>query len=164
MSDIISLFQRKSMEQNTVDKIRKGEWHYEKKYYENGNYGTYRNYVINTSNVFAADEVQEVAVFDDGSETTETDNAVNTEDNFANADFENGNTGIETQGIITTDYIVTASSLNVRSGRGKGYPIIGSLSKGQTVKVYNNSLDDNWVKIKFNGSTGYVSASFIKKK
>ena len=70
------------------------------------------------SNVFAADEVQEVAVFDDGSETTETDNAVNTEDNFANADFENGNTGIETQGIITTDYIVTASSLNVRSGRG----------------------------------------------
>lgn len=116
------------------------------------------------SNVFAADEVQEVAVFDDGSEITETDNAVNTEDNFANADFENGNTGIETQGIITTDYIVTASSLNVRSGRGKGYPIIGSLSKGQTVKVYNNSLDDNWVKIKFNGSTGYVSASFIKKK
>lgn len=116
------------------------------------------------SNVFAADEVQEVAVFDDGSKTTETDNAVNTEDNFANADFENGNTGIETQGIITTDYIVTASSLNVRSGRGKGYPIIGSLSKGQTVKVYNNSLDDNWVKIKFNGSTGYVSASFIKKK
>ena len=116
------------------------------------------------SNVFAADEVQEVAVFDDGSETTETDNAVNTEDNFANADFENGNTGIETQGIITTDYIVTASSLNVRSGRGKCYPIIGSLIKGQTVKVYNNSLDDNWVKIKFNGSTGYVSASFIKKK
>lgn len=116
------------------------------------------------SNVFAADEVQEVAVFDDGSETTETDNAVNTEDNFANADFENGNTGIETQGIITTDYIVTASSLNVRSGRGKDYPIIGSLSKGQTVKVYNNSLDDNWVKIKFSGSTGYVSASFIKKK
>ena len=110
------------------------------------------------SNVFAADEVQEVAVFDDGSETTETDNAVNTED------FENGNTGIETQGIITTDYIVTASSLNVRSGRGKDYPIIGSLSKGQTVKVYNNSLDDNWVKIKFSGSTGYVSASFIKKK
>ena len=116
------------------------------------------------SNVFAADEVQEVAVFDDGSETTETDNAVNTEDNFANADFENGNTGIETQGIITTDYIVTASSLNVRSGRGKDYPIIGSLSKGQTVKVYNNSLDDNWVKIKFSDSTGYVSASFIKKK
>lgn len=116
------------------------------------------------SNVFAADEVQEVAVFDDGSETTETDNAVNTEDNFANADFENGNTRIETQGIITTDYIVTASSLNVRSGRGKDYPIIGSLSKGQTVKVYNNSLDDNWVKIKFSGSTGYVSASFIKKK
>lgn len=116
------------------------------------------------SNVFAADEVQEVAVFDDGSETTETDNAVNTEDNFANADFENGNTGIETQGIITTDYIVTASSLNVRSGRGKGYPIIGSLSKGQTVKVYNNSLDDNWVKIKFNGSTGYVSARFNQKE
>lgn len=35
-----------------------------------------------------------------------------------------------------------------------------ALAVGQAVVL----VDDNWVKIKFNGSTGYVSASFIKKK
>ena len=85
-------------------------------------------------------------------------------DDVNNSADETDNPEIEPAGIITTAYVVTASSLYVRSGRGTSYSVLGSLYKGQTVQVYNNSLSKGWVKIKFAGSVGYVSASYIEKK
>ncbi len=61
----------------------------------------------------------------------------------------------------TTDgasYIVTASSLRVRSGAGTNFSQIGSLKNGATVKV--ESIANGWAKLE-NG--GYVSAQYLAK-
>ena len=54
---------------------------------------------------------------------------------------------------------VTASSLNVRSGPGTGYSIIGGLFKGNKVTV--KSKTGSWYAINFNGRTGYVTSQYI---
>ena len=54
---------------------------------------------------------------------------------------------------------VTASSLNVRSGPSTSSSILGSLSKGTSVQVISES--NGWAKIKYNGSTGYVSSKYL---
>ena len=59
----------------------------------------------------------------------------------------------------TTIKYVTATTLNVRSGAGTNYSIIGSLSKGTKVEVI--STTNGWSKIKYNGSTGYVSSQYL---
>lgn len=126
------------------------------------------------SNVFAADSLQEATSFEtNNSLEIFTDAAESTNIGFANPNAIIGNNNSEenlsdsdseSRGLFTTAYVVTASSLNVRSGRGTNYSIIGSLTKGQTVYVYNGSLSNGWVKIKFAGSAGYVSAKYIAKK
>ena len=55
-------------------------------------------------------------------------------------------------------YIVTASSLRVRSGAGTNFSQIGSLKNGATVKV--ESIANGWAKLE-NG--GYVSAQYLAK-
>ena len=59
----------------------------------------------------------------------------------------------------TTTKYVTATSLNVRSGAGTSYSILGSLSKGTKVEVI--STTNGWSKINYNGSTGYVSSQYL---
>ena len=59
---------------------------------------------------------------------------------------------------ITTKY-VTATTLNVRSGAGTSYQVIGSLSKGTKVEVISES--NGWSKINYNGKTGYVSSQYL---
>ncbi|WP_195251714.1 C40 family peptidase [Romboutsia sp. 1001713B170207_170306_H8] len=55
---------------------------------------------------------------------------------------------------------VNTSSLNVRSGAGTNYSIIGSLSKGSTVEIISSS--NGWYKVKLsNGSNGWVSSQYI---
>ncbi|SCH30977.1 Probable endopeptidase YafL precursor [uncultured Clostridium sp.] len=55
---------------------------------------------------------------------------------------------------------VNTSSLNVRSGAGTNYSIIGSLSKGSTVEIISSS--SGWYKVKLsNGSNGWVSSQYI---
>lgn len=113
------------------------------------------------TSVFAADESQETVI---AAEENANDLDMATDNNInANTD-ENGDYGVETTGLITTAYVVNASAVNVRSGRGTSYSIIGSIGKGQTVNVYNNSLSNGWVKIKFAGDVGYVYAKYLTKK
>ena len=63
---------------------------------------------------------------------------------------------------------VTANSLNVRLGCSTDDKLIGELTNGMAVKVkgkvQKNGADIGWVQIDFNGSTGYVSASFLGKE
>ena len=63
---------------------------------------------------------------------------------------------------------VTANSLNVRLGCSTDDKSIGSLANGTAVKVkgrvQKNGADIGWVQIEFNGSTGYVSVSFLSKE
>ncbi|MGG0461611.1 SH3 domain-containing protein [Priestia aryabhattai] len=57
-------------------------------------------------------------------------------------------------------YIVTASTLNVRSGAGTNYASIGSVTKGQKLSVVSKS--GGWYKINYNGRTGYVSSDYVQ--
>ncbi|OLO27007.1 hypothetical protein BTA37_26400 [Priestia megaterium] len=60
----------------------------------------------------------------------------------------------------TVTYKVTASKLNVRSGAGTTYRIIGSVVKDQTLSVVSKS--GSWYKINYNGRTGYVSSDYVQ--
>ncbi len=62
----------------------------------------------------------------------------------------------------TTTKIVTATTLNVRSGAGTNYSKIGTLSKGDEVSVISES--NGWAKIKYNGTNAYVSSEYIVSK
>ncbi|KZD30696.1 N-acetylmuramoyl-L-alanine amidase [Bacillus cereus] len=64
------------------------------------------------------------------------------------------------QGVIG-DYYINASALNVRSGEGTNYRIIGALPQGQKVQVI--SENSGWSKIKYNGQTGYIGTRFLSK-
>lgn len=59
-------------------------------------------------------------------------------------------------------YYVNASSLNVRSGAGTNYALMGKLNRGQAVSV-NRDLGNGWYQISFNGRTGYVSKQYVVK-
>lgn len=58
----------------------------------------------------------------------------------------------------STEYVITASVLNVRSGPGNKYKIITQKKKGTVINV--TTLSRGWAKI----PEGWVSQSYIKKK
>lgn len=70
-----------------------------------------------------------------------------------------GNTGGSNQ--PSGNYTVNTSSLNVRSGRGTNYSRLGSVKKNDKLNV--TDVKSGWGKITFNGKTGYVSMSYLKK-
>ena len=56
---------------------------------------------------------------------------------------------------------VTASSLNVRTGAGTGYKVIGTVKKNQ---VFSYSAESNgWYKINYNGKDGWISGKYATK-
>ena len=59
---------------------------------------------------------------------------------------------------------VTADALNVRSGAGTSYRIIGTVYYGNKVTITGTSYDSSgakWYRIAYSSSTGYVSAAYI---
>ncbi|MEC3470069.1 SH3 domain-containing protein [Bacillus sp. BR_7] len=59
------------------------------------------------------------------------------------------------------DHYINASALNVRSGEGTNYRIIGALPQGQKVQVI--SENSGWSKINYNGQTGYIGTRYLSK-
>ena len=58
--------------------------------------------------------------------------------------------------------VLTGSDVNLRSGAGTGYSVIGSLYLGQRVTVIDNS-DANWAKIRTeSGQEGYCTKEFLQ--
>ncbi len=55
--------------------------------------------------------------------------------------------------------VVTANTLNVRSGYGTSYSKVGTLKNGDKVEIVESK--NGWHKIKFNGGYGYVSGEYI---
>lgn len=49
-------------------------------------------------------------------------------------------------------------SLNVRSGPGTSYSVIGSLSTGKTADVVG--VSGNWYKIKYGNDYGYINSAY----
>ena len=58
------------------------------------------------------------------------------------------------------DAVVTASTLNMRSGAGTGYSVKRSLAYGTVVQV--NSVTGNWANITVKGVSGYVSVNYLE--
>ena len=59
---------------------------------------------------------------------------------------------------------INAGSLNMRSGPSTSYSIIASLSSGTSVVVtglYKNTSGGYWYRINYNGTVGYVDASYV---
>lgn len=58
------------------------------------------------------------------------------------------------------DYVYSTVSLNVRTGPGKMYPVMGYLEKGQ--KVYRTGIGGNgWSRIVLGDEEGYVSGNYL---
>lgn len=53
---------------------------------------------------------------------------------------------------------ITASALNVRSGPGTSYGVVGGLSKGKSATVVGTS--GSWYKIKYGSGYGYISSKY----
>jgi uncharacterized protein YgiM (DUF1202 family) len=49
--------------------------------------------------------------------------------------------------------------LNVRSGAGTQYKVVGSLKNGTKVEVLDKS--GSWYRIKYGSMTGYVSGQYL---
>ena len=60
-----------------------------------------------------------------------------------------------------TVYVNTpGSSLNVRSGAGTSFAVIGTLKHGEKITVTDHNND--WYKLTYSGKTGYISKSFTQ--
>ena len=60
--------------------------------------------------------------------------------------------------------VTTTTDLNIRSGPGVVYPVLGLIPAGQTADVTGISSDGNWWQIKFLGAAderGWLSAQFV---
>ena len=79
----------------------------------------------------------------------------NSGSNTNNNNSGSGNTVTTTQSGI----IKVKGSLNVRSGAGTGYSVIGSLSNKSKVEIVETS--GNWHKIKNGSGYGYVSKDYV---
>ncbi|MDO5784787.1 MAG: SH3 domain-containing protein [Eubacteriales bacterium] len=70
----------------------------------------------------------------------------------------NTNSGTTTTTSTSKTVYVTASSLNVRSGAGTSYGVIGGVANGKAVSVVGTS--NGWYKIKYGSGYGYINSSY----
>ena len=64
--------------------------------------------------------------------------------------------------IYTAHYgVVTADVLNVRSGRGTNYAVIGQLTKGTKIRI--DQLMGDWYSIYYGSHGGFVSAQYLNR-
>lgn len=67
---------------------------------------------------------------------------------------------IDESQITAIGTVIKTDSLNVRKGPSTSFDIIGQLNGGDKVHIVGKS--DNWYKIEYNGTYGYVSGSYIE--
>ncbi len=63
--------------------------------------------------------------------------------------------------MTATGKVTASDSVNVRKGPGTSYTSIGSVLSGKTVNI-TGKTDNNWYRITYGNSVGYVSAEYIK--
>ena len=69
------------------------------------------------------------------------------------------NSGSSTTTTTQSGTIKVSGALNVRSGAGTGYSVIGSLSNGANVEIVETS--GSWYKIKYGSGYGYISKDYV---
>ena len=55
---------------------------------------------------------------------------------------------------------VTSATLNVRSGPGTTYDILGKLTQGQTIPATGKTADGQWLQVVYNGAKAFVFAAY----
>lgn len=65
------------------------------------------------------------------------------------------------QNMKTDEYIVNTATLNVRSGPGTNYSIVGKLARG--AKVVATTSQGSWYYMKANNVSGFVHKDYLKK-
>ena len=54
------------------------------------------------------------------------------------------------------------TTLNIRSGHGSGYSVVGSIPSGAT--VYVSKADGSWAHVSYNGVNGYASMTYLQRQ
>ncbi|ASN68294.1 putative peptidoglycan-binding LysM protein [uncultured Caudovirales phage] len=70
------------------------------------------------------------------------------------------NTKTSKRHVVGEWIVITADVLNVRSGPGTNYPIIGSVKNGQSYKI--GRIQGNWADIYWGDSGGWISLDYVK--
>ena len=76
-----------------------------------------------------------------------------------------GSTGINSNacGVGDVEFRVSVSSLNIRSGPGTNYSVVGSVKKGEIYKPFESGQNGAWGKIKLpNSKSGWVYMSYME--
>ena len=81
---------------------------------------------------------------------------------YAHKDYVSSVNNNSTDNSVKSKKIVTASSLNFRSGPSTSASKIGSIPNGAEVGVISES--NGWSKVSYNGKIGYVSSSYLSEK
>lgn len=78
------------------------------------------------------------------------------------SDSANGNSGNSSSDLVKDTKVVTAKSLNLRTGPGTGHSKVATLSYG--TEVGSISEDGGWTKVNHDDQTGYVSSQYLAEK
>ncbi|MCL1896230.1 MAG: SH3 domain-containing protein [Clostridiales bacterium] len=82
---------------------------------------------------------------------------------YTKADDPQSSSGSQGSASSKTVYVNTPGmTLNVRSGPGTSYAVLGSLKHGEKITVTEENA--SWYKLTFGGKTGYVSKSYISNE
>jgi hypothetical protein len=65
------------------------------------------------------------------------------------------------RGISGVEGKVTAYGPNVRTGPGVAYPIIGGLSRSDTVEVVGKNATSDWLQMAYSGQEAWISAAYV---
>lgn len=78
------------------------------------------------------------------------------------SDSANGNSGNSSSDLVKDTKVVTAKSLNLRTGPGTGHSKVATLSYG--TEVGSISENGGWTKVNHDDQTGYVSSQYLGEK
>ncbi|WP_230208448.1 SH3 domain-containing protein [Microlunatus sp. Gsoil 973] len=70
---------------------------------------------------------------------------------------------VGTAQLASANSATATAGVNIRSGPGTSYRIVGGLATGQRITAVGKP-HNGWVKVQFNGSTAYVSAQYLDLK
>ncbi len=62
---------------------------------------------------------------------------------------------------VSKSILVTGSIVNIRANPGTSYSVIGQVKSGDVLEA--TGLSNNWYRVLFNGSTGWITAQYVKE-